>query len=121
MADKYYNIADMAKNTAERITQNADAWTDYLETAARLYRYGFKDQLLIHAQRPDATAVASIEVWNTRMHCWVNQGAKGIALLDETRKKKLRYVFDVSDVHKAKRIGIFPTLWEMKDQHHEAA
>lgn len=120
MADKYYNIADMAKNTAERITQNADAWTDYLETAARLYRYGFKDQLLIHAQRPDATAVASIEVWNTRMHCWVNQGAKGIALLDETRKKKLRYVFDVSDVHKAKRIGIFPTLWEMKDQHHEA-
>lgn len=120
MADKYYNIADMASSAAERITQNADAWTDYLETAARLYRYGFKDQLLIHAQRPDATAVASIEVWNTRMHCWVNQGAKGIALLDETRKKKLRYVFDVSDVHKAKRIGIFPTLWEMKDQHHEA-
>lgn len=54
------------------------------------------------------------------MHCWVNQGAKGIALLDETRKKKLRYVFDISDVHKAKRIGIFPNLWEMKEQHHEA-
>lgn len=120
MADKYYNVAVMAQSAAERITENAKAWTDYLETAARLYRYGFKDQLLIHAQRPDATAVASIEVWNTRMHCWVNQGAKGIALLDETRKKKLRYVFDVSDVHKAKRIGIFPTLWEMKDQHHEA-
>ena len=120
MADKYYNIADMASSAAESITQNADAWTDYLETAARLYRYGFKDQLLIHAQRPDATAVASIEVWNIRMHCWVNQGAKGIALLDETRKKKLRYVFDVSDVHKAKRIGILPTLWEMKEQHHEA-
>lgn len=88
MADKYYNIADMASSAAESITQNADAWTDYLETAARLYRYGFKDQLLIHAQRPDATAVASIEVWNIRMHCWVNQGAKGIALLDETRKKE---------------------------------
>ena len=120
MADKYYNVAAMAQSTAERITENAKAWTDYLETAARLYRYGFKDQLLIHAQRPDATAVASIEVWNTRMHCWVNQGAKGIALLDETRKKKIRYVFDISDVHKAKRIGIFPTLWEMKEQHHEA-
>ena len=120
MADKYYKVADMASSVAERITQNADTWTEYLETAARLYRYGFKDQLLIYAQRPDATAVASIEVWNTRMHCWVNQGAKGIALLDDTRKKKLRYVFDISDVHKAKRIGIFPNLWEMKEQHHEA-
>ena len=120
MADKYYNVAAMAQSTAERITENAKAWTDYLETAARLYRYGFKDQLLIHAQRPDATAVASIDVWNTRMHCWVNRGAKGIALLDDTRKKKLRYVFDISDVHKAKRIGIFPTLWEMKEQHREA-
>ena len=120
MADKYYKVADMASSVAERITQNADTWTEYLETAARLYRYGFKDQLLIHAQRPDATAVASIEVWNTRMHCWVNQGAKGIALLDDTRKKKLRYVFDISDVHKSKRIGIFPHLWEMKEQHHEA-
>lgn len=67
MADKYYKVADMASSVAERITQNADTWTEYLETAARLYRYGFKDQLLIHAQRPDATAVASIEVWNTRM------------------------------------------------------
>ena len=88
MADKYYKVADMASSVAERITQNADTWTEYLETAARLYRYGFKDQLLIYAQRPDATAVASIEVWNTRMHCWVNQGAKGIALLDDTRKKR---------------------------------
>ena len=70
----------------------------YLTTAARLYKYPFREQLLIYAQRPDATACASIELWNERMHCWVNKGAKGIALLDEddAHGKRLKYVFDVS-------------------------
>jgi len=120
MANKYDNVAELSRKTAERITENADAWTKYLQTASRLYRYGFRDQLLIHAQRPDATAVASIEIWNKRMNCWVNQGAKGIALIDESRNRKLKYVFDISDVHKAKKIGIFPNLWEMKEQHYDA-
>lgn len=93
-----------------------------MNTASRLYKYPFKDQLLIYAQRPDATACASIEIWNEKMHCWVNKGAKGIVLIDEEGSPYtgLRYVFDISDVHKARRIGRFPQLWEMKEEHQEA-
>ena len=104
------------------MARNEESWKKYLNTASRLYKYPFKDQLLIYAQRPDATACASIEIWNDKMHCWVNKGAKGIALIDEEGSPYtgLRYVFDISDVHKAKRIGRFPQLWEMKEEHQEA-
>ena len=119
---KYDVISALSEETSKRVTRNEESWKKYLNTASRLYKYPFKDQLLIYAQRPDATACASIEIWNDKMHCWVNKGAKGIALIDEEGSPYtgLRYVFDISDVHKAKRIGRFPQLWEMKEEHQEA-
>ncbi len=122
---KYDLISDLADTTAKKVVRNSENWKSYLNTASRLYKYSFKDQLLIYAQKPNATACASIEIWNDIMHCWVNKGAQGIALIDEEENKKgnneLRYVFDISDVHKAKRIGRFPYLWEMQEEHREAA
>ena len=92
---------------------------NYLDTAARLYRYPFMDQLLIHAQRPKATACASLELWNEKMLRWVNRGAKGIALLDETMQKtRLRYVFDIQDTHKVKG-GRTPYLWRLQEKQQE--
>ena len=119
---KYDVISALSEETSKRVTRNEESWKKYLNTASRLYKYPFKDQLLIYAQRPDATACASIEIWNEKMHCWVNKGAKGIALFDEEGSPNtgLRYVFDISDVHKARRIGRFPRLWEMKGEHQEA-
>ena len=118
---KYDLISAMAEHTAKDVVRNEEEWKRYLNTASRLYKYPFKEQLLIYAQRPDATACASIEIWNEKMHCWVNKGAKGIALIDEegNRFSKLKYVFDISDVHKAKRIGRFPHLWEMQEDYEE--
>ena len=80
---KYDFISALAKETAAEVVKNREEWMKYLTTAARLYKYPFREQLLIYAQRPDATACASIELWNERMHCWVNKGAKGIELIDE--------------------------------------
>ena len=116
---KYDFISALAKETAAEVVKNREEWMRYLTTAARLYKYPFREQLLIYAQRPDATACASIDVWNERMHCWVNKGAKGIALLDEddAHGKRLKYVFDVSDVHAARRIGRYPNLWKLEEQH----
>ena len=119
---KYDLISTLSAETSREVTRNEESWKKYLNTASRLYKYPFKDQLLIYAQRPDATACASIEIWNEKMHCWVNKGAKGIALIDEEGSPYtgLRYVFDISDVHKARRIGRFPQLWEMREEHQEA-
>ena len=117
---KYDFISALAKETAAEVVKNREEWMKYLTTAARLYKYPFREQLLIYAQRPDATACASIELWNERMHCWVNKGAKGIALIDEDSFSGLKYVFDISDVHKARRIGQFPNLWEMREEHMES-
>ena len=119
---KYDLISALSAETSKEVARNEESWKKYLNTASRLYKYPFKDQLLIYAQRPDATACASIEIWNEKMHCWVNKGAKGIALFDEEGSPNtgLRYVFDISDVHKARRIGRFPRLWEMKEEHQEA-
>ena len=118
MAGKYRDIVALMGDTAEKLIRTTDDYTDFLKTAAKLYRYPFKQQMLIHAQRPDATAVASFEVWNKRMNCWINKGAKGIALLDENTNR-LNYVFDVSDVHKG-RDGRLPNLWQMKDENEAA-
>ena len=85
---KYDFISALAKETAAEVVKNREEWMKYLTTAARLYKYPFWEQLLIYAQRPDATACASIELWNERMHCWVNKGAKGIALLDEYKMSR---------------------------------
>lgn len=94
------DIRGLAESHASSISSSPRDWMNYLDTAARLYRYPFMDQFLIHAQRPQATACASLELWNQKMFRWVNRGAKGIALIDETTQKtRLRYVFDVQDTH----------------------
>lgn len=116
--EKYDYISDLAEETANKIVQNSAEWKRYLTTAARLYKYPFREQILIYAQRPDATACASIEIWNERMHCWVKKGAKGIALLDDAdRGKKLKYVFDVADVYAAKQTGRYPQTWKLYPEH----
>ena len=118
MAGKYHYISALAEMTAGDIVKNENEWTRFLTTAARLYKYPFNEQMLIYAQRPDATACASLETWNEKMNCWVNRGAKGIALIDtDSERPRLKYVFDVSDVHKARRIGRAPNLWELKEEH----
>ena len=121
MITKYQMISIMAEETAREIAKNEQAWTRYLTTAARLYKYAFNEQMLIYAQRPDASACASLETWNEKMNCWVNRGAKGIALIDtESERPRLKYVFDVSDVHKARRSGRDPYLWELQEEHKNA-
>ena len=115
---KYQTISALAEYTARNVAQSEENWKHYLTTAARLYKYPFNEQLLIYAQRQDATACASLETWNEKMNCWVNRGAKGIALIDtDSERPRLKYVFDVSDVHKARRIGRDPYLWELKEEH----
>ena len=121
VSKKYHEISMLAGETAKQVTKNGEEWANYLNTAARLYKYAFEDQMLIYAQRPDANACATMEIWNEKMFCWVNRGAKGIALLDrESERPRLKYVFDVSDVHKARRIGKDPYLWELREEHKEA-
>jgi len=110
---KYNDIRRLAGQHAKEITRFPRDYLDYLDTAARLYRYDFGDTLLIHAQKPEAVACAEMEIWNNRMGRWVNRGAKGIALIDDsTHRKALRYVFDLSDTHMVKG-GRSPWLWQM--------
>lgn len=82
---KLNEITVLAQMTAKDVSQSPENWMGYLDTSARLYRYSFADNLLIHAQRPGATACASLELWNQKMNRWVNRGAKGIALIDDWR------------------------------------
>ena len=112
---KLRDIRFLASETAKSVSASPQDWMGYLDTAAKLYRYPFSDTLLIHAQRPDATACASLEVWNEKMLRWVNRGAKGIALLNETGPRlALRYVFDVSDTHAVR--GARPLyLWKLQE------
>ena len=97
---KLQDIRELAQEHATLVSSSPRDWMGYMDTAARLYRYPFTDQLLIHAQHPQATACASLELWNEKMFRWVNRGARGIALLDENgHNTRLRYVFDISDTH----------------------
>ena len=113
-------IRGLAEYTAKDVSSSPKDWMKYLDTAAKLYRYPFSDTLLIHAQRPDATACVSLEAWNQRMGRWVNRGAKGIALIDDTGpRRQLRYVFDVSDTHMVKG-GRTPNLWKLQKEQEEA-
>ena len=116
---KMNDIRFLARETAKEVSGSPRDWMRYLDTASRLYRYPFADTLLIHAQRPDATACAELEVWNEKMRRWVNRGAKGIALIDDTGPRRvLRYVFDVSDTHPV-RGGRRPYLWRLKEDQRE--
>ena len=108
------DIRELAQQNARYVSNSPQDWMSYLDVAARLYRYSFTDTLLIHAQRPDATACAELELWNQKMSRWVNRGAKGIALLDDTGPRtKLRYVFDIADTHLV-RGGKTPLLWNLQ-------
>ena len=118
MPSKYKIIMEMASQTARDVTSNVERYTDFLVTAANNYKYSFKEQLLIHAQKPEATACAEVETWN-RLGRWVNKGTKGIALLvDRDIPYKLRHVFDISDTNS--RAGRTITLWQMRPQYEEA-
>ena len=113
------DIRELAQQNARYVSNSPQDWMSYLDVAARLYRYSFTDALLIHAQRPDATACAEMELWNQKMSRWVNRGAKGIALLDDTGPRtKLRYVFDIADTHLV-RGGRTPLLWNLDSHEHE--
>lgn len=114
---KLHDIRMLAEYTAQDVSKSPQDWMRYLNTAAKLYRYPFSDTLLIHVQRSDAQACASLELWNEKMNRWVNRGAKGIALLDDTGpRERLRYVFDISDTHMV-RGGKTPNLWRFKDAY----
>ena len=113
------DIRELAQQNARYVSNSPQDWMSYLDVAARLYRYSFTDTLLIHAQRPDATACAEMELWNQKMSRWVNRGAKGIALLDDTGPRtRLRYVFDIADTHLV-RGGRTPLLWNLDSHEHE--
>lgn len=119
MASRYQEIKGLAEFTAKTIVSSEEDWKKFLHTAGHMYKYPFKEQMLIYAQRPDATACASLELWNEKMNCWVNKGAQGIALIDEegVHRSGLKYVFDVKDVHEARFIGHKPKLWKMEEEH----
>ena len=115
MPSKTEEYLALAQRTANCLTRYWESWTDYLTTASRLYKYPFADQLMIYAQRPDATACADYDVWNSRMNRYVRRGAKGIALLDESSGfPRLHYVFDVSDTG-VRRNSRDPEVWQFND------
>ena len=115
MPSKTEEYLALAQHTANGLTRYWESWTDYLTTASRLYKYSFPDQLMIYAQRPDATACADYDIWNNRMNRYVRRGSKGIALLDESSGyPRLHYVFDVSDTG-VRRNSRDPERWEMND------
>ena len=115
MSNKTEEYLALAQRTANGLTRYWESWTDYLTTASRLYKYPFADQLMIYAQRPDATACADFDIWNNRMNRYVRRGAKGIALLDESSGfPRLHYVFDVSDTE-VRRNSRDPEVWQYND------
>ena len=115
MPNKTEEYLALAQRTANGLTRYWEHWTNYLTTASRLYKYSFADQLMIHAQRPDATACADYDIWNNRMNRYVRRGSKGIALLDQSSSvPRLHYVFDVSDTG-VRRNSRDPEVWQLND------
>ena len=115
MANKLYAMEQLTEEVAKDVAASPQEWMRFLNTASRLYKYTFPEQLLIYAQRPEATAVASMEIWNQKMYRWIKKGSKGIALIDNSSgpKTKLRYVFDVQDTYKVRNLGKDPQLWNL--------
>ena len=115
MPSKTEEYLALAQRTANGLTRYWESWTDYLTTASRLYKYPFADQLMIYAQRPDATACAEFDIWRNRMNRYVRRGSKGIALLDQSSSvPRLHYVFDVSDTG-VRRNSRDPEVWQLND------
>lgn len=113
MPNKYQLVNEMANETLKDITSSSENWIKFLNTASNNYKYSFNEQVLIYAQKPNATACADIETWNKRLKRWVNRGAKGIALISiENGRNVLRHVFDISDTHSG--INQELKLWEVK-------
>ena len=120
MASVLQQYRQLADHMATQITGSYQSWTDFLTTAARLYKYPYHEQLMIYAQRPNATACADYELWNKRMGRYVRRGAKGIALIDHSGDApKLKYVFDVADTRSTER-SRSPYLWEYRPEHAQA-
>ena len=117
MSQKTLYYAQLAEDTARRLTGSWERWAGFLATASRLYKYPYPDQLMIYAQRPGATACASYDVWNDRMNRYVRRGSKGIALLDDAGDQlRLRYVFDLADTG-TRQNSRDPWLWTLEDRH----
>ena len=115
MATRFQTVSELAASTTARITNGGRAWMDFLTSAARMYKYDYRDQVLIYAQKPDATACIEMERWNRRFHRWVKGGTKSIALLN-ANGDGLRHVFDVSDTRPGKG-GREPYVWQMREEH----
>ena len=125
MATELQYYSDAAARAANEIAGQSGNWMQFLNTAARFYKYSFPDQLMIYAQKPDATACASLEVWNSAVNRWVKRGARGIALIDDADggNPRLKYVFNVSDTEESR----YPPLderqlrrqirWELRPEH----
>jgi hypothetical protein len=121
MTTKLQFIRALADNTANDLSTLYGNWQRFLETSARLYKYSFPDQMLIYAQKPDAIAVAEIELWNDKFDRWVRRGTKGIALIDDTGHfPHLRYVFDVNDTEPSRFNARPVQLWEMRQEHKDS-
>ncbi len=118
MASKYQFYSELADSQARQVTSTMNSWTGFLSTAGRLYKYPFEEQLMIHAQRPDAVACAPLETWNTPMNRYVRRGSKGIALIDNTSDKpRLKYVFDYSDTEDGRHNARRPKFWELTPEY----
>ena len=119
MATKLQKVSALSHDTMNRLTHSTDEWLRFLDSAAWLYKYPWHEQVMIYAQRPDATACAPIELWNSpQFKRWVNKGAKGIALIDDSGDRtRLRYVFDVSDTHTRSNIPF--ALWQLHEKDEE--
>ena len=116
MPSKYQLINEMANNTLHEITKDGSNWIEFLNTASNNYKYSFNEQVLIYAQKPNATACADIETWNKKLKRWVNKGAKGIALISiENGRNVLKHVFDISDTHSG--INQELKLWSVKKSY----
>ena len=117
MPTKAEQYAQMADQVARQLTGSWQEWAGFLTTAARLYKYPFHEQMMIYAQRPDATACAEYDLWNNRMGRYVRRGSKGIALVDDSGDRpRLRYVFDISDTG-TREHSRTPWLWTMNEEH----
>ena len=118
MPSKAQLYAQMADHAATQITGSYQEWTAFLTTAARLYKYPYDEQLMIFAQRPDATACAEYDLWNEKMRRYVRRGSRGIALIDTTGgQPRLRYVFDISDTGGGEN-SRRPFLWQYRPEEH---
>jgi hypothetical protein len=117
-AQKLRYYCDLSEQTASDVISKRGSWMNFLDSAAHMYKYSFAEQLLIHSQRPNATACAPIEMWNTTFKRWVQPGVKGIALIDDSgTRPKLKYVFDVADTHTYGKSAPQVKLWELREEH----